>query len=103
MVLPDEEIKKIITENKLISQEDLAEIEDYAKTTKTPLALALSGKQILTDEELGQFTADYLKLPFINLSKVTIVPVVAATIPVKVARRKKIIAFERDKDSLKVA
>ncbi len=103
MVLPDEKLRELVLREKLVSEKDLADALLFAKNTQVPLADCLITKGFLTDDKLGAFTAEYLGIPFIVLSQVTIPEDAARLIPEKVARRKKAFAFAREAGQVKVA
>ena len=104
MVLPDDQIKKLVLAQGVIDETSLAKYEKVAKDTKIPLAEALTKKDsVLTDEQMGSLTASSLNLPFVVLSKTSIPEDVTRVIPTRIARRRKAIAFERNQDGVKVA
>ncbi len=104
MILPDEQVRKLILAQGLADEKTLAPVEKLAKDTKIPLAEAVVKKGgVLTDEQLGGLTASALNLPFVVLSKATIPEDVARIIPTRIARRKKAVAFERGTEGVKVA
>ncbi|MEK9195065.1 MAG: hypothetical protein AAB975_01715, partial [Patescibacteria group bacterium] len=57
----------------------------------------------VTDENLGILIADYLKIPFIILSKITIPDTIFRIVPERLARKYKVIAFARDDEGVKLA
>lgn len=103
MIIPDDQVQSLILKTKLIDPKNLEEIVSLAKSSDTPLSDALVEKNVLSEENLGLLIADYLKIPFIVLSKVFIPDEVFHIVPERIARKYKIIAFERTPDSLKVA
>ncbi|MBI3380281.1 type II/IV secretion system protein [Candidatus Gottesmanbacteria bacterium] len=103
MIISDEQLKSLILENNLATQIKLAEVMEFAKNSDITLADALIEKDIVSDENLGQLIANYLKLPFINLSKISIPDDVVRIIPEKIARKQKIIPFSRDEYGIKLA
>lgn len=104
MILPDDQVKKLVLQQGIMDEATLGPLEKLAKETKIPLAEALIKKSsVMTDEQLGGLTASALNLPFVVLTKATIPEGVAKIIPTRIARRKKAIAFERSKEGVKVA
>ncbi|OGM05880.1 hypothetical protein A2125_00965 [Candidatus Woesebacteria bacterium GWB1_43_5] len=90
MILPDEQIRKLILAQGLADEKTLEPVERLARDTKIPLAEALVKKGgVLTDEQVGGLTASALNLPFVILSKAAIPEDVAKIIPTRIARRKK--------------
>jgi type IV pilus assembly protein PilB len=103
MIISDEEIRQLVLKTKLVDEKKLQEIETFAKNSSASLTDALMEKDIISDENLGIMIADYLKIPFVTLSKISIPEEVLKLVPEKVARKQKVVAFERDKDGIKVA
>jgi type IV pilus assembly protein PilB len=103
MTLPDNELSKIILSSGVADQAKLADVAQFAKVANVPLAAALVEKGVVTDEQLGALVASALKVPFVDLSKITIPEDVFGIIPSKVARREKTVVFARDAEEVKVA
>jgi len=103
MEINEEFIKKILVKTGVISEEDFDLAKKEAKEKKVPLETILIEKKKISDEELGELIADEIGLPFINLRKIKIKKEVLQIIPELVAKKHKIIAFDKDKEGLKVA
>lgn len=103
MLITDEQLKKIVLGVKLLDESSLKAIEEYAKNGEMSLSDALIEKDVVTDENLGILIADFLKIPFIVLSKITIPDDAFKIIPEKIARKYKVIPFGRDNNGVKVA
>ncbi len=103
MIITDEQLKALIQKNKLVDEKGLDKILEYAKNSGVSLADALRENNLVSDENLGLLIADFLKLPFIILSKTTIPPEVFRITPERIARKYKVIAFARTKEGVKVA
>lgn len=104
MALPDEKIIDLVKKSGMLDAASIKKAEDYALQSRMPsLVNAFTESGALTEENLGTIVANYYKVPYISLPKVTISEEVARVIPEKVARRHKAIAFARDKDGIKVA
>lgn len=103
MIISDDQLKSLILGNNLATEAKLAEISEFAKNSDISLADALIEKDIVSDENLGQLIANYLKLPFINLAKISIPSEVVRIIPEKIARKQKVIPFSRDEYGIKLA
>lgn len=103
MIISDEQIKSLILQNNIATAEKLSEVSDFAKNSDISLADALIEKDIISDENLGQLIASFLKLPFISLSKISIPDDVVRILPEKIARKQKIIPFARDEYGIKLA
>lgn len=103
MVIPEDQLKNLIIKKKILDEKGFESLVTFAKSSSLSLPDALVQKSILTDEQLGAIVAEYAKLPFITLSKITIPEDVFRIIPEKIARANKMIAFERSKDGIKLA
>lgn len=103
MTISDEDLKKLVIKNNLIDEKGITQILEYLKNSDTTFYDALIEKNIITDENLGILISDYLKMPFVILSKLSIAEDVFRIIPERIARKHKIIPFLKDATSLKVA
>lgn len=103
MIISDEQLKALVLKNKLVDQKGLEKILEYAKNSSVSLADALQENNLVSDDNLGLLIADFLKLPFIILTKTSIPPEVYRIIPERIARKYKMIAFARSKEGIKVA
>ena len=103
MLITDEQLKSLVIKNSLIDEKGFSEIVEEAKNSENTIAETLVEKDIVSDENLGILISDFLKYPFIILAKITIPPDVFNIIPEKMARRKKIIPFEKDAMGVKIA
>lgn len=103
MYLDQEKLIELLKKNGLINDEKISEILDFAKNSRLSLEEALIEKDILSDEQLGMLIADYYKIPFVTLSKLSIPDDVARIVPERVARKQKIVAFSRDETGVKLA
>lgn len=103
MLITDEQLKAILLGVKLVDQNKLDEITQYAKDSNLSLADAVIERDIVTDENLGMLVADSLKVPFIVLGKITISEDVYRIIPERIARKHKAIPFMRSNEGIRVA
>ena len=103
MIISDEELKKLVLKNNLIDEKGIEQILEYLKNSDTTFYDALIEKNVVNDENLGILISDYLKIPFVILSKLSISESVFRIIPEKIARKHKIIPFAKDDKNLKVA
>lgn len=103
MIIPDDKLKALILEAGLVNEKSFEEIEAFAKNSELSLDDALIEKNIISDDDLGVLMADFLKVPFIALSKTMLDENAFRTIPEKLARKYKVIPFARDESSIKLA
>src|SRR3989344_5719056 len=103
MIISDDQLKTLLLEKNVVSEEKLNELLQFAKSSNTPLADTLIEKDVIVDEDLGRLLADFLKLPFATLSKTTIPEGIFHIVPERLARKEKGIAFARDQNGIKLA
>ncbi len=103
MVISDQELIQLLTKMSLLDEKKVKEVQEYMKNASTGFDDALLQLNIISDEQLGITVANYLKIPFVNLSKVSIPQDVFHIVPEKIARKHKVIAFGRDQNGIKVA
>ncbi len=101
--ITDEEIKKLILKNNLVSEKQLNSIHEYARNAEISFTQALLEKSVISDENLGLLISDHLKIPFTILSKLSIPTDVFHIVPERIARKQKVIAYARDKNYVKLA
>jgi len=103
MILPDEQLADLVVKANLADAKKLVEAFTHVKHSNISLEDALIELKITTDDQLGQVVAQFLKVPFVALSKVSIPEDVFDLIPPLVARKQKAVAFARDATGVKVA
>ncbi len=103
MIVTDDQIKDLVLKTGLITEKGLVELMEFARNSNISLGDALIEKDVVTDENLGILIADFLHIPFIILSKLSIPEEIFHIIPEKVARKQQIIPFAKDTEGLKVA
>lgn len=103
MLLPDQELRALLLQSKTIDSQTLQSLIASAENTQVSLEEALIEKNILTEEQLGLLVANYIKVPYVNLGKITIPEDVFRVVPSRVARKYHMIAFARDGDGIKLA
>ena len=103
MLVTNEQLKEVVLKTGLIDEKGYQKIEEEAKSGETTVSEALIEKDVITDENLGILIADFIKCPFIVLSKTSIPTDVFNIVPEKMARKKKVIPFARDATGVKLA
>ncbi|MDO8488174.1 MAG: GspE/PulE family protein [bacterium] len=102
-VLPDDQLAPWVIKAGLANEKQIAEALQYAKNSNCSLYEALLEKGTVGDEQLGQLTANIIKVPFVVLAKLTIPEDVFNIIPPVVARKQKAVAFARGPGGIKIA
>jgi len=103
MGINDEQLKALLLKAQLLDQKRLDDIALYAKNSQMPLFEALLEKDVASDEKLGNLIATSLNVPFIKMEKLVIPEEVYRVVPEKIARKYKIIPFERNEQGIKIA
>lgn len=103
MIIQDDQLKDILLKTKIVDEKKFEEISEFAKNSGISLYDALIEKDIASDENLGILVADFLKIPFIALAKITIPEEAFRIVPQRYARKHHVIAFSRDDKSVKLA
>ncbi len=102
MLLPNAQLKTILVQAGL-DDHAIVDLETFAANSRIPLQEAAIEKDAISDEKLGTFIANYLKLPFVTLEKMTIPEAVFRIVPERLARKYKVVAFAKDADGIKLA
>lgn len=103
MLITDDQLKTLLLNAHITDQNGIATAEEFAKTSGVPFADAVIERDIISDENLGILISDYLKIPFVVLSKISIPPEIFSVIPERFARKYRVVPFSRDTQSVKVA
>lgn len=103
MAIIDEELYKILVGDGYITEPEAKTALEYSKLQKISLEEAVLQKDLISDENLGRLISDHIKVPYINVSTMSIPISVIKTIPENTARTQKILVFAKGPDGLKVA
>ncbi len=103
MLLPDSQLKSLLLQSNTLDAHSLEEIQKFAINTRISLQEAAIEKDAISDEKLGLLIANYLKVPFVTLSKVTVPEALFSIVPERIARKYKVVAFARDNEGIKLA
>jgi len=103
MLISNLKLKEIIAKLDLVPSEKLDEAFSFAEKNKEDLANTLIKRDLISDEHLGQMISDELGLNYVSLTPEKIDNKFLDLIPAIMARNQKVIAFDRNKDGLKVA
>lgn len=103
MVLNDDQLKQILISQNILSEKTLYDMLSFSQQSGISLYDTLIERDVVSDDKLGLLIANFIGFPFVTLAKTTIPEEVFTLIPEKVARKQKVLAFERDKDGIKLA
>ncbi len=102
-ILTPAELKELLLDAGVVTEEELAQAEERAKSTDETLVQSLLWYNFISDEELGRLMADHLKFPFTIVSDKNIPPEILQIIPEVVADKRRLMAFALDAGGLHVA
>lgn len=103
MLLPDIQIQQLLLQSGLVDAKTMRDVLIFAANGRIPLQQAVIEKDVIADDKLGLLIANYLKYPFVTLSKLTISEGVYRIVPERLARKYKAIVFAKDTDGIKLA
>ncbi len=103
MVLSDPQVTQIITAAGKMNAAELAVHQKTATEAKRPLEDVLLDKGLVTDEELGKFAAAAFKLPYVNLTDISIPDDVFLLIPERLARTEYAVVFAKSDKTISIA
>lgn len=103
MIISNDQLTQLVLNNGLVDKQGLEELSQYAKNANLNLDQAILEKNVIPDETLGLVIANFIKVPFVTLTKLSIPEEVFHIVPEKVARKQKVIAFERSPKGIKLA
>lgn len=101
--ISQDELKKILFDNKIIKEEDWKEAEENAHRRRRGVEEVLMERGFLNSRYLYELISDKMKVPFVNLRKRKLDHEVLNVIDEKTARKAKAIPFALEKGKLKVA
>lgn len=103
MLITDKELAELLLRTGIVDEKKLSELASFAASTQTSLYDLVLERDVVSDENLGILIADYLKIPFVVLTKTSIPEDTYHIVPERVARKQKVIAFARDAQGIKLA
>lgn len=102
MILPDDQLLALLAQSG-VDVKIIETLKTYAKNARVPIQEAVIETDVMTDEQVGLLVANFLKVPFVTLSKLTIPDDVFRIVPERLARKYNTIAFARDAEGIKIA
>jgi len=103
MQVEDQQLKIFLAESELLSEKDLEVVSREAKKSNKRLDEVIIEKGLATEEEVNNFKAYILGIPFIDLEENEIEESVLKIIPEQVARQYNAVAFSKEGNQLKIA
>jgi type IV pilus assembly protein PilB len=103
MQMDEHKFYQAIESANVLAPEKLKEAESVAKSTGTRLYEVLTERNILADAVIGVEVAKTYKVPFVDLSAVSIPDNLLRVVPERVAKKKRCLIFERSGAVVKLA
>lgn len=103
MNISDEILRKILVDSQIVEEARFELALKSAKAQSIPPLEYILQSSLIKDSDLGQLIANYLRLPYVDLSHVSIKDEVLKTIPEATAQSRKIIVFEVNDKEVHVA
>ncbi len=105
--MPGQKKKKflgeILKEHGVITESQLDEVLKISKSTNQRIGNVLVDKGYATDEDVATALAEQYDIPSVMLSKMVVDPDVARRVPEPVAKRYKVVAYDVDGSTIKLA
>jgi len=103
MPLSVEDLKKLFVDKDYLTRAEFEETVAESTKNNVPVEYTLVAKNLVDEEKLGEVIANALGYPFINLSKVKILPETRNIVPELTARAQNAVAFEHSPEAIKIA
>lgn len=102
-LISEETLKRILLENFIVDKNDLFYLEKESKKANKPFLKLLFEKNFISENYLTKLIADFLKIPFIDLSLVKIKKECFRLVPKIICKEKRIVPFFRERGKLFLA
>lgn len=103
MKISNTQLKDFVKDGNLVSADKLEEAFQNAEEQKKFLGDVLLEKKLVEESRLRELYAYILGIPFVDLRKEIIPADILQIVPEPIARRYKVVAFERKENAIKVA
>jgi len=103
MRVEPQQLKSFLLDAGLLTEKQFDQAEKKAQAKNKDIGSVLVFEGLISSEELAKLQAYILGIPFVDLTKITILPEVLKIIPEPVARTNNIIAFRKEEKNLEVA
>jgi type IV pilus assembly protein PilB len=103
MKLKPEELRDLLISHNILTKEKFDELEKNAQQNNEPIEELLYTKKLITDYDFAKLYADFLKIPFVDLSKETLSKDLLQKLPERAAKKYNAIIFGEEGGKLKIA
>ncbi len=103
MRIDNKQLKEFLLDSETIEKDKIGRVFDEAEKGGKKMGELLLEKKLITVEDLGKLYAYIAGVPFVNLEKQIVSRDILQIIPEPIAKKYKIVAFDKTDNSLKVA
>lgn len=103
MRIENKQLKEFLLDSDVLENDKVEKVFKEAEKKKKLLGDLLLEKKLITQDDLHRLYAYILGTPFVDLSKETIDPEILQIIPEPIAKKYKIVAFDKSDNALRVA
>lgn len=103
MRIDNKQLRDFLSDGGVLGEDEIKVVFEEAEKDKRLMGDVLLEKNLVSREELSKLYAYILGTPFVDLSKETIAPEILKIIPEPIAKKYKIVAFDKSDSDLKVA
>jgi hypothetical protein len=103
MKFDDKTIKDLLLKGNYVTEEDVKNAEDFAKTHHASLIEYLLQENLITKDLLGQAVAESFKVPYADLNSTPPIPEQVQKIPEDIAKKYRVVIFSEEKNKMVIA
>lgn len=103
MAINRDQLKEVLLEKGLLSQEKIEAAMSHADSQKITLEEFLFKNQLVPDKELGQILADLYEVPLVDLAGFTIKENLLSVVPPRMASTQLVLPFEMEDGLIRIA
>lgn len=103
MLISDDDLQKLIETKRLLSKKQLESAVEKSGNNQNSLLATLVESDLVGEEALYREIAKKVNLPFVRLGPNSVNPDSLHIIPEKVAKKKRVLVFQKDKNSVGLA
>ena len=96
-------LKELLLRKKLVTKKNLTLYEAAAEQEKKSLEAYILSKKIIPEEKLYAAAASHLGLPFVDLKNISVRKDILFLVPEILANSRKLVAFDRKDNIIKLA
>ena len=103
MRIDNKQLKDFLLDGEILESSEIEAVFEESEKSGRLMGDLLLEKNLVSKDELNKLYAYILGTPFVDLSKETIAPEILKMIPEPIAKKYKIVAFDKSNGDLKVA